>query len=501
MSKPNRWVRSLVPYSDTMIAVAVVTVVLVLLLLVSAISRFFPDAVAQQSTRPNIVVIMTDDQTLRDMEVMTNVNSLLVNTGTTFSNHFVNYSWCCPSRATFLTGQVAHNHGVMSNAAPDGGYSKLDHSNTLAVWLQQAGYHTVAIGKYLNQYGLLEPRTTIPSGWTEWYVAPDPDVYMYYNYSINENGTLVFYGEGEENYQTDVFSRKATDFIVRMASSSTPFFLYVAVLAPHDDLNSLTRGPEPALRHKGAFADRLLPVKASINELDVSDKPVVIQQFPIVDLSTIDRWTLNYQGRLESLLAVDEAVASIINALKSVNKLKDTVVIFTSDNGFLIGEHRLWGHKIFPYEESIRVPLVIRYPGYPRQARKEMVSNIDLAPTIVELAGASAGRVMDGRSLVPLLQGSTVPWRKSLLIEAVTGDLGLGVSSLNIHFSALRTSGYLYVEHDTGEKELYNFVNDVCNVADPLQLTSQHANPCYADLISRLSGQLNTLKTCAGDTC
>jgi len=432
------------------------------------------------------------------MDVMANVKSLLAASGTTFSNSFAVYSWCCPSRATFLTGQYAHNHGVMSNSAPEGGYSKLDHGNTLAVWLQQAGYHTVHVGKYLNGYGSDVPRTTIPPGWTEWYTSPHPDPLYYYNYEINENGTLVFYAEGEENYQTDVYARKATEFIQRMASSSTPFFLYVDFAAPHDDLNPDSRGPEPAPRHKGAFSGRALPTPPSFNELDVADKPAFIQQLPRPDQRQIDRWTLNYQGRLESLLAVDEAVASVVDALRSANKLKNTVIIYTSDNGFLMGQHRVFGQKILPYEESIRVPLIIRYPGYPRQERTELVGNIDVAPTIVELAGASAGRVMDGRSLLPLVTGAAPLWRNALLIEAAAEMMSLNAF---ISFGALRTRQYLYVEHDNGERELYNFVADSCHAADPYQLESQHSNSCYSRVIDRLSEQLGAMRACAGAGC
>jgi arylsulfatase A-like enzyme len=267
------------------------------------------------------------------------------------------------SRATFLTGQHAHNHKVLNNVGPTGGYRRLDHTNTLATWLQAAGYYTAHIGKYLNGYGVQVPRTTIPPGWTEWYGTPDPDAYAFYNYSINENGTLVFYGEGEENYQTDVYARKATDFIQRMAAQTTPFFLSIAPLPPHEDPNeakftTVTPGPEPAPRHKGLFQNESLPRPPSFNEADVSDKPAMIRALPRLSSTKINSLTTAYRRRLESLLAVDELLKAVMDTLAATNQLDKTVVIFTSDNGYLQGEHRLASPnaKVFLYEESIRVP-------------------------------------------------------------------------------------------------------------------------------------------------
>jgi N-acetylglucosamine-6-sulfatase len=459
----------------------------------AAVSPVFQDIMGPL----NIIVIMTDDQDFRSIRVMKNVKELLVDSGTRFQDSFVSFPLCCPSRASFLTGQYAHNHGVMDNRPPTGGYGMLDHTNTLAVWLQQAGYHTAHIGKYLNGYGTQVPRETIPSGWTEWYGAPDPGAYSFYNFQLNENGTLVFYGDGEENYQTDVYTRKAVDFIQRMATTDAPFFLSVAFLAPHDDIDPSLGGPEPAPRHKGFFKNTPLPRLPSFNEEDLSDKPFIIRSRSPMTSIEIEDLTVRYHRRLESLLAVDEAVKMIIDAIEAAGKLHNTAVIFTSDNGFLQGEHRIPKGKVYLYEESIRVPLIIRHPALiGNKVRTELVANIDLAPTIVELANAVPNRVMDGRSLWPLMNGTSAGWRSHLLIESPSQPL-----PFIKNYSAVRTKQYIYAEYITGEKEFYNFLDDSCHSADPYQLESQHSNPCYSQIIDELSQRLSILRACTGDSC
>src|SRR5919106_777797 len=317
--------------------------------------------------RPNVVVIMTDDQDARSLRVMKEVDRRRRERGATFANSFVALAQCCPSRATFLTGQYAHNHGVLGNEPPDGGYTKLDHTNTLAVWLKEAGYNTIHIGKYLNGYGLLDP-TEIPPGWTEWRGSVDPSTYRYFGYTLNENGKLAAY---DHPYQTDLYARKATNVIRRRGPQAAPFFLWIAFLAPHsgkprdaDDPRGLGT-PAPAPRHRDAFATKDLPRPPSFNEADVSDKPFDIRRRSLLGPARIRKVQENYQQRLESLLAVDEAVAKIMGALREAGELANTLIVFTSDNGFFHGEHRVAAGKLLLYEPSIRVPLVIRGPGIP----------------------------------------------------------------------------------------------------------------------------------------
>jgi N-acetylglucosamine-6-sulfatase len=440
------------------------------------------------AVRPNVVVLMTDDQTVESMRVMPNVKTLLADQGVSFDNSFVSYSLCCPSRSTFLTGQYAHNHGVWANTAPSGGYYKLDSTNTLPVWLQRAGYQTIHLGKYLNQYGTRNPRE-IPPGWGQWYGTPDPSTYRFLNYTINENGNLVSFGTAASDYKTDVESRLAVDLIARQAADPRPFFMWVAFLAPHaggpadpDDPSGLGT-PSPAPRHRNRFANEPLPMPPSFNEADVSDKPAAIRNRALIGPGRINAIRENYQQRLESLLAVDEAVAQIVGELTRIGKLDSTYIIFTSDNGFFHGEHRVPNGKVLLYEPSIRVPLIIRGPGIPAaKHRSQFVANVDLAPTIVQATGAAPGRVMDGRSLLPFARDRLLQSGRDILLETPT-------------YAAVRAPNWLYAEHVTGEKELYNLARD----RD--ELNSLQSNPTYDRMEANLAMRLARLRQCAGAVC
>jgi N-acetylglucosamine-6-sulfatase len=465
------------------------------LLLLAGVAASQSATSVQQRARPNVLVVMTDDQTIESLRVMANVKTLLADQGTTFDSSFASFSLCCPSRATFLTGQYAHNHGVMGNAPPEGGYAKLDSSNTLPVWLQRAGYHTVHIGKYLNGYPGSN-RTHVPAGWTEWYGSIDPSTYQFYNYTLNENGRLVTYGSDPASYQADVYSRKAVDTVRRLAPAPAPFFLSVAFLAPHsggpresDDPRNFPT-PVPAPRHRNGFATEPFPQSPSFNEADVSDKPLGIRNRPPLNAQAIASITENYRQRLESLLAVDEAVAAIVAALRETGELDQTLIVFTADNGFFHGEHRVPDGKVLLYEPSIRVPLILRGPGVPRGRRvPELVANVDLAPTIVDAANASPLRVMDGRSLLPLAADAGRRTGRDILIER-----GPGGNNQQI-FAALRTPRYLYAEYSNGDRELYDLVRD------PDQLTSLHTDPAHQTLRTALAGRLAQLRSCAGAVC
>jgi N-acetylglucosamine-6-sulfatase len=449
-----------------------------------------PSRLQQAQTRPNVLVLMTDDQTVESMRVMANVNSLIAARGTTFTNSFASFPLCCPSRATYITGQYGHNHTIMGNTAPAGGYDKLapTHSNTLPAWLRQAGYQTVHVGKYLNGYGRARPME-VPAGWSEWYGSTDPSTYRFYNYTLNENGRLVTYGTGAANYQTDVYARKAVDVIRRHAPSAQPLFLSVAFLAPHsggprdadDPANQAT--PSPAPRHRNRFASEALPTPPSFNEADVSDKPTAIRNLTPIPPARINGITENYRQRLESLLSVDEAIRDILAALQAAGELDRTLVVFTADNGFFHGEHRIRDGKVRVYEPSIRVPLILRGPGVPAGVRRpNLVVNADLAATILDAANARAARRQDGRSLLPFARDGLLRSGRDILLET-TG------------YSAIRTPRYVFVQHGTGEQELYDLVRD------PHQLTSLHADPASARLKNDLAARLARLRTCAGDAC
>ncbi|MBI4589322.1 MAG: sulfatase [Candidatus Rokubacteria bacterium] len=458
-------------------------------------------------TRPNILVIMTDDQRQDDMWVMQRVDALLTQRGTTFSDSFASFPLCCPSRATFLTGQYSHNHGVGGNIPPLGGYGKLDHTETLAVWLERGGYYTAHVGKYLNGYGVEDAQTVpgpppyeIPPGWSEWYGSVDPFSHTMLGFTLNEQGTLVTYGDqtGAQArcdshpfdgvcYQTDVYARKAADFIRRRARATDgkPFFLWVAFTAPHLESPAVVPNPRPAPRHRGSFRNQPLPTPPSLNETDVSDKPVFLRSLAPMNSTEIGRVTAFYRTRLTALLAVDDAVDEIIAALGATGQLQNTVVIFASDNGWFQGEHRFLAGKGWPYEEAVRVPLIIRAPGMPAgQTVAKLVANLDLAPTIVDLAQAVPGRVMDGRSLLPLMTDPTAAWRPDLLLKTS-------------YTAAVRSDLYVYMEHISGEREFYDLQ------VDPFQLQSLHdsTSAAYQAIMAALKQRLDVLKACSGASC
>ena len=432
-------------------------------------------AVAQSSgegleKKPNIVVIYTDDQRWDTVEFMPTVKKL-AREGVTFTNSFVTTPLCCPSRASFLTGQYAHNHGVLTNEPPHGGAPKFNDTETLATALQKAGYVTAYVGKYLNAYQRISPY--IPPGWDHWYAFDKPG---YYSYTLNENGIINKYGNSPSDYSTDVIAERATELIAAM---KTPFFLMVAPTAPHVDDGSVI----PAPRHQGT-CDLELPRPSNFNEEDVSDKPKWIQEQPKMGPGKIADVDLFRRQQICSLKAVDDAVAKIIDALGS--EIKNTVILFTSDNGITWGEHRIGSKqkgsiKDCIYEECIRVPLVLYYPDLIKVSKQvdEFVLNIDIAPTMAEIAGARL-RGVDGSSLLPLLTGEDIKWRDAILLEYYLRH--------GYYSAAVRTENYKYVELGTGENELYDMVND------PYELRNIVTDQSYQSVIMSLKERLEQLK-------
>jgi N-acetylglucosamine-6-sulfatase len=432
---------------------------------------------AAAAARPNVVVIETDDQTVADMAVMPQTERLIGDAGTTFTDSYVSLSLCCPSRATFLTGQYAHNHGVWSINPPWGGYDRLKGDETLPVWLQRSGYATGVIGKYLNGYGDRDPRE-IPPGWTEFQGLESRDTYRFYGYTLNDGGVLRHYGFAAADYQTDVLTRRAVDFIGRRAPSRRPFFLWTTYVAPHTgrphDLGdpSEFNSAVPAPRHMFAFPGPLLPDDPAFDEPDVRGPPLRPRQLYRVAETT--------RRRQASLLAVDEGVARIVGALRRSGELEDTLLLFTSDNGWMSGEHRLPGGKIVPYEPSVKVPLLMRGPGVPAGATSRRLAwNGDLAPTILAAARARAPFALDGESL--LSPGR----RRPILLEAPPGR---GTNGLPL-FTGLRDGRWKYVEHLDGERELYDLRRD------PHELRNLR-RPA-----PRLARELARLRDCRGQSC
>jgi N-acetylglucosamine-6-sulfatase len=445
-----------------------------------------------QQAQPNILVLLTDDQTIESMKAMGGVRAELAASGTTFERSFVSNPLCCPSRATLYTGQYTHNHGVIGNRPPEGGYGRLDKSEWLPIWLQRAGYHTVHIGKFMNRYGMDSLDTEVPPGWHEWYTSVDPSTYSFTEYRLNENGVV---GWGEK-YSTDEYSDRAVDAVKRLAPSTEPFFLSVAYLAPHfgrppeSDDPAGVGTPMPAPRHRDAFAAEPLPASPAFDEADVSDKPSFVRSLPRLSVERTAAIKELYQQELESLLAVDEGILRVVAALREAGELENTLIVFTSDNGFFHGEHRVPFGKVMVYEPSIRVPLILRGPGVPvGERRRQLVTNADLAPTILEAAGAApAGRVPDGRSLFPLLRDRGLAWGRELLVEGPPGYQAVA-------YAALRNDRFVYAEHENGERELYDLRRD------PHQLENAIGQRGYAAVEARLAERLASLSACEGQSC
>ena len=467
----------------------------------------------KEQKRPNIVLLMTDDQTVESLKAMPIVDSKLANAGVTFKNNFASFPVCCPSRATMLTGQYPDNHGVRTNQQPSGGYVEMKNTigNTLPVWLQQAGYYTAHIGKFLNGYGTgaNAPDTEVPPGWSEWYGSlDDPDnftggTYTMYGYTLNENGAVVHYGSTPDvvdpaTYQTDVYSAKAEDYIRRRAPKGKPFYLSVAPLAPHGEAGSCNcAGDDPrgAPRHQGRFAAEPVPRPPSYNEADVSDKPADIRNLTPITAPQEAALDARYRARLETLLAVDEMVGNLIGALKDKGELDDTVFIFTADNGFFHGEHRVRAGKVRHYEESSKVPLIIRGPGVPKDKRRaQLAVNADLAPTILDYADAKSGRAMDGRTLVPVMEDKLFEPGRGILIEAFNNADTSDPDAVDTRYSAVRTDRYVYAETGS-EQELYDLSND------PYELNSRHNDASLAGVEAALDRLLAKLTSCAGKSC
>jgi N-acetylglucosamine-6-sulfatase len=475
----------------------------------------------------NVVVIMTDDldedsmRVLLDHDLVPNIEHDIYGRGVVFRRSFVSNSVCCPSRATFLTGQYSHSNGVLTSKGrdPNGGVDALDDSSTLATWLQDAGYRTGHIGKYLNGYGIdrfseipqFHP-SYVPPGWDHWQALIGATTYNTFDYRINDtvDGTtrIVRYGTSPEEYQTTVLASRADAFIrdAERRDDEQPFFLVVTPLAPHgegkrdpDRRWSWYLNPDPldavAKKDQMALISTLTPLGYDKPSFDYTDPlaPTWLRNAgdqPLTDIERADI-TAYYRDRLGAMLAVDDLVGTVMTALRDTGELDHTVVIFTSDNGFLFGEHRLHSKKV-AFDEATRVPLVIRMPDERHARADQLVVNADLAPTIAELAGVAPGLTVDGRSLVPILTGGTfTSWRKRILLEH------WGEFPTIPTYAGLRTPQFLYVqyENDARDRELYDLVHD------PYQTDNVSGAAEYQDIAGVLARKLDRMRGCSGDSC
>ena len=447
--------------------------------------------------RPNIVVILVDDLevNLGTTDFLPKINELLIDQGLSFGQFFTPTTVCCPSRITFLRGQYTHNHQVYMNTPPEGSFQKFNilgsEASTIATWLQAAGYRTGFMGKYMNHYPFPENKTYIPPGWTEWYVPAKGKPYTGFGYTLNENGTLIEYQEDPEDYMTDVLAQKADRFIRSSLEDTNPFFLFVSTFAPHEPYI-------PAPRHAGEFLDIRAPRTASFNEADVSDKPSGIRYDPLLTEEEIQDIDDVYRLRVQSMQAVDEMIEALITTLEDLSILENTYIIFTSDNGFHLGQHRMKPGKAHPYEEDILVPFVIRGPGVPAGASIDnyLTGNVDFAPTLAELAGVIPPDYVDGRSLVPFFGENKPPlgeWRQAMPIEFFGHELDESGVITPIYLG-VRTSGYLFVEYSEDFIEFYDLKKDpdqLDNIADTID----------PDLLDKISDWLSNFYTCTGEEC
>ena len=453
---------------------------------------------APVTSRPNVIVIVSDDQRPESLADMPRLQESLARAGVGFRRAFAPTPVCCPARASLYRGQYAHNHGVLAASGLRNSfyafYSKGREASTLATWLDDAGYTTFFSGKYLNGYtgGTAKqagiPRHYVPPGWDRWLAALAP--FRYFGYEINDNGTGVLYGSEPEDYWTDVIAAQAVDFIRAAPEQGTPFFMFIAPFAPHGTPANEAL-PVPAPRHAAAFAGRQAPRGPAFDEAAIEDKPAWIRRRPRFSEEQVAAIDEEHRLRLRSLLAVDEMIGGIFAALDETGALDETFVFYASDNGFHLGEHRFASGKGTPFEESIRVPLLVAGPGVEPAVRDELVLLSDLAPTIAELAGLKPPEFVDGRSLVPLLEGGEVEdWRRGFLIQYWHGPFDGDATEV---WRGVRTATHKYVEWRTRESDLYDLV------ADPNELNNLSSQPGAP--VAALREWLEALSTCAGSSC
>jgi N-acetylglucosamine-6-sulfatase len=450
------------------------------------------DAKASQARlddpRPNIIFIFTDDQPYHTTQYMPTVRDVLMKDGITFENGFSTTPLCCPSRASILSGEYVHNHQVYTNTWPEGGARKFNDTSSYAVWLNEAGYQTAYMGKYLNDYDSLEPLGYVGKGWQEWDVflgknLTDDDIgasQYYLDFSMSENGSVVDYNGEKSIFGADLITHKAVDYISNKRNE--PFILTMAYYNPHSPYFWAERD-DPQFRLNAALQAE--PYRSpNFMEKDVSDKPQYLQDLHPISVEKID---ISYKQILRSLLSVDDGVASVLNALDKTGLSKKTIIFFITDNGLTVGDHRLGLTKNCAYEACARVPFIVYAPSmFPARTDEHLVANIDLAPTFAELAGVTPPDNVNGMSLVSLLKDANADWRDSILLEHWPTEDGVG--SKIPEFYAVRTADWKYVEYSTGEKELYNLKND------PYELENITGKPEEAEIQNQLKIRLNELK-------
>jgi arylsulfatase A-like enzyme len=472
-------------------------------------------APGSRSSKPNVLFILTDDLDLHEISHMPNLRSLLIDRGVSFSHYFVSVSLCCPSRSTTLRGQYAHNTGVKTNGGTNGGFETAHRlgteKSTIATWLQGGGYRTALIGKYLNGYPNSRDPSYVPPGWSTFISAVSGNPYSEFNYTLNQNGKFHRYGRRRTDYGTDVYVHKTQEFMKQSAHAGQPFFAYLALYAPHEPAT-------PAPRDSRLFPGARAPRTPAYNAADVSGKPHFIRKLPLMTHRAMRRTDRLYRLRIRSMQAVDDGIGKLIGTLRTSGQLDNTYIVFTSDNGFHLGQFRMHAGKQTPYDFDIHVPLVVRGPGIPaRRTADQLVGNVDLAPTFAAMGGVSTPSFVDGRSFLALAKdpSSTQPWRNAYAIEHWRETRGNGATAENSgapleppdidqkpaaevtaipEYHGVRTPQYMYVEYTTGERELYDLRHDPYELHNIVTTASP-------TLVASLSHEVAALAACKAAAC
>ncbi len=433
-------------------------------------------------TRPNLVFVLTDDMRDDDLAAMPITRRLLADEGMEFTDAISPHPLCCPARAQLATGQYAQNNGVQHNRGVHGGFQALDPTREASSWFRDSGYRTGFVGKFLNGYG---PHDVRPSGWTSW-DALTRGVYDYVNFSMTGDGAPQRY---TDSYITSVIEDHANRDVREFARSGDPFVVYAWHLAPHYRITPEGgRGLPPAMpQDRGLYRDAR-PTSfdsPSFDEADVSDQPQYLRHLAPADA---DEVRAENSARLESLQAVDRAVGSLVQTLDDEGVLDDTYIVFSSDNGYSLGEHRYVGKDVLT-DEALQVPLLVRGPGIAPGTTSDLpVTLVDLPATFADLTGVSPRWQVDGTSLADTLLGGEQAFRDTTLIQ--TGrTLGDGWSHRGV-----RTDRYLY-----GTDGVDAFLYD--HQDDPDEMVNLVDDPAYAGVREALEMRRSELVDCAGWTC
>ncbi len=441
--------------------------------LMVALIAWPPQSPSPPDPRPNILLVLTDDQTLDTLPTepaaMPWLQSQLFDPAghwLWFPNAVVSTPLCCPSRATILTGRYDTRTHVRDNESGQ----LLDDTNTLAVWLHDAGYRTGLVGKYLNAYPFGRDAF-IPPGWDRWFAKENADESTaYYDYEIVDQGVVRHFGGMPANYATDVLGEQAVRF-VQQAPIDQPWFLYFSPNAPH-----LPWVPAP--RYAGAFAGVDPPIPSLDVLNDVTGKPGYVAQRPSVSEAARQRFIDADRNERAMLLSVDDWFRAIVGEVAARGQLDNTVIVFLTDNGYTMGLHRLDG-KRYPYTPSIGVPFAIRTPWASTGTVPTLVSNLDLAGTIAGLASVTPGLAQDGVDLGPALRGDPVPSRPGVFLDWV-GD------GFVPPWQGVRTDRWTFVRNADGTEELYA-------IDDVYQLRNLADNPDFAHVARMLGARLDAL--------